>query len=327
MTSSAMSSTCSTRQPTILEELISTGSNVTNRAISKMIRETREALAFAARAVRRQDGRGVAGEDCIANDFAAHGRYYRGKLDRLSASLSRSAVRLTTMAKSKKKKPVRGSGFSVTLPTEPLAGAAKDKPVMAVLVMDDGKEILQYEIKVGNSISFRVGGTVAAFMERVGPAPDSDMFMDADAGNAEAVTVEYEHALAGPQKKVLRPGQRLTLAPVISRRWKMTAPNWEMIESMSPVRKMNIGTITDDDPSEKVSVRCGQPRQSDHSAASDDRSSARVVFWTTWFGSRRVTIMRSFDLRLAHQGGVSDEARTHRQDDEPGGHRPGHQSR
>ena len=69
--------------------------------------------------------------------------------------------------------------------------------------------------------------TVAAFMERVGPAPDSDMFMDADPGNAEPVTVEYEHALAGPQKKVLRPGQRLTLAPVISRRWKMTAPNWE----------------------------------------------------------------------------------------------------
>ena len=34
----------------------------------------------------------------------------------------------------KKKKPVRGSGFSVTLPTEPLAGAAKDKPVMAVMV-------------------------------------------------------------------------------------------------------------------------------------------------------------------------------------------------
>ena len=131
------------------------------------------------------------------------------------------------MAKSKKKKPVRGSGFSVTLPTEPTAGAAKDKPIMAVMVQDDGALIMEYEIKLGNSISFRVGGSVEAFMERVGPAPDSDMFMDADAGNAEPVTVEYEHALAGPQKKVLRPGQRLTLAPVISRRWKMTAPNWE----------------------------------------------------------------------------------------------------
>ena len=37
------------------------------------------------------------------------------------------------MAKSKKKKPVRGSGISVTLPTEPTAGAAKNKPIMAVL--------------------------------------------------------------------------------------------------------------------------------------------------------------------------------------------------
>ena len=74
------------------------------------------------------------------------------------------------MAKSKKKKPVRGSGISVTLPTEPTAGAAKDKPVMAVLVQDEGVRILEYEIKEGNSIQFRVGGTVEAFMERVGPA-------------------------------------------------------------------------------------------------------------------------------------------------------------
>ena len=87
--------------------------------------------------------------------------------------------------------------------------------------------VMEYDIKLGNSISFRVGGTVEAFMERVGPAPDSDMFMSADASNAEPVTVEYEHALAGPQKKVLRPGQRLTIKPVVSRRWRLTAPNWE----------------------------------------------------------------------------------------------------
>ena len=132
------------------------------------------------------------------------------------------------MAK-KKKKPVRGSGFSVTLPTEPLAGAAKDQPVMAVLVTDGGKVNFEYEIKVGNSISFRVGGAVEAFMERVGPAPDSDMFMDADPGNAESVTVEFKHSLEPGRllKKVLRPGQRLTVAPVASREWKMTAPNWE----------------------------------------------------------------------------------------------------
>ena len=126
-----------------------------------------------------------------------------------------------------KKKPVRGSGFSVTLPTEPMAGAAKNNPIMAVLVQDEGVTIMEYEVKEGNSIQFRVGGTVAAFMERVGPAPDGDMFMDADSSNVESVTVEYEHALAGPQKKVLGPGQRLTLNAVVSRHWKMTAPNWE----------------------------------------------------------------------------------------------------
>ena len=126
-----------------------------------------------------------------------------------------------------KKKPVRGSGFSVTLPTEPMAGAAKNNPIMAVLVQDEGVTIMEYEIKEGNSINFRVGGTVQAFMERVGPAPDGDMFMDANANNAESVTVEYEHALAGPQTKKLGPGQRLTLNAVVSRRWKMTAPNWE----------------------------------------------------------------------------------------------------
>ena len=57
--------------------------------------------------------------------------------------------------------------------------------------------------------------------------PDGDMFMDAAGSNAERVTIEYEHALAGPQKKVLGPGQRLTLKPAVSRRWRMTAPNWE----------------------------------------------------------------------------------------------------
>ena len=130
-------------------------------------------------------------------------------------------------AKKGKKNPVRGSGFSVTIPTEPTAGAAKDKPIMAVIVLDEGVRILEYEIKEGNSISFRVGGTIEAFMERIGPAPDADMFMDFDQGNAEDVTVEYEHALAGPQKKVMRPGQRLTLNAVVSRHWKFTAPNWE----------------------------------------------------------------------------------------------------
>ena len=126
-----------------------------------------------------------------------------------------------------KKKPNRGSGFSVTLPTEPLAGEAKNKPIMAVLVRDEQTPILEYEVKEGQSINFRVGGTIQAHMERIGPAPDGDMFMYADSGNANPVTVEYEHALAGPQTKVLGPGQRLEVNPVMSRHWTMTAPSWE----------------------------------------------------------------------------------------------------
>ena len=127
----------------------------------------------------------------------------------------------------KKKTPVRGSGFSVTLPTEPTAGAAKDKPIMAVLVQDKGGPLFEYELKLGNSIEFRVGGDKVGYMERVGPAPDSNMFMDADAGNSEPITVEYDHALGGPQKVALRPGQRLALNAVVSKHWTMTAPNWE----------------------------------------------------------------------------------------------------
>ena len=125
------------------------------------------------------------------------------------------------------KKPTRGSGVAITLPTEPLAGAAKTAAIMAVMVQDDGVSILEYEIKEGQSIEFRVGGTIKAFMERVGDAPDGDMFMDADSGNVEAVTVEYEHALSGQQRVSLQAGQRLSINPVVSRHWVMTAQNWE----------------------------------------------------------------------------------------------------
>ena len=130
------------------------------------------------------------------------------------------------MAK-KKKRPTRGAGVSITLPTEPLAGAAKNAPIMAIMVQDDGASILEYEVKEGQSIQVRVGGTVKAFVERVGDAPDGDMFLDADSGNVESVTVDYEHALSGPQKVSLQPGQRLRINPVVSRRWEITAKNWE----------------------------------------------------------------------------------------------------
>ena len=129
--------------------------------------------------------------------------------------------------KPKKKRPNRGSGVSVTLPTEPLAGAAKTQGVMAIMVQDEGTPILEYEVREGQSIQVRVGGTVQAYMERVGPAPDGDMFLDAAGANTEQITVEYEHALSGAQSIRLGPGQRLSLNPVVSRHWKMTAPNWE----------------------------------------------------------------------------------------------------
>ena len=98
---------------------------------------------------------------------------------------------------------------------------------MAVMVQDEGTPILEYEIKEGQSIQFRVGGTVKAFMERLGPAPDGDMFLDADSSNVDPVAVEYEHALSGPQAVSLQPGQRLSINPVVSRHWQMSAPNWE----------------------------------------------------------------------------------------------------
>ena len=82
-------------------------------------------------------------------------------------------------------------------------------------------------MKVGNSIQFRVGGKTKAFMERIGDAPDGDLFLDADTGNVEQVEVQYEHALSGPQGDLIPPGGRLTLNPVVSRRWVMSAPNWE----------------------------------------------------------------------------------------------------
>ena len=128
----------------------------------------------------------------------------------------------------KRKKPVRGSEFSVSLPTEPMAGAAKTEPVMAVMVAEDGVSILEYDLTLGASDRVPRGRqAVKAFMERVGPAPDSDIKMIAGSGNVEPVTVEYEHALAGPQKVVLRPGEQLSINAVVSRRWVMTAPTWE----------------------------------------------------------------------------------------------------
>ena len=120
--------------------------------------------------------------------------------------------------KKPKKRPNRGSGVSVTLPTEPLAGAAKDtrRPWPSWCKMTALADSWITRLKAGNSIQFRVGWKTKAFMERVGPAPDGDLFLDADSSNVQPVTVEYEHALSGPQRVSLGPGGRLTLNPVMS---------------------------------------------------------------------------------------------------------------
>ena len=52
----------------------------------------------------------------------------------------------------------RGSEISVTIPTEPMAGRAKNVPVMEVRVMDEGALVLEYKIPEGQAISFRIGG-------------------------------------------------------------------------------------------------------------------------------------------------------------------------
>ena len=61
------------------------------------------------------------------------------------------------MGKPKKRKPMRGAGFSITIPTEPLASAAKNVPLMAVMVLDEGVKILEYDVKEGQSIEFSRG--------------------------------------------------------------------------------------------------------------------------------------------------------------------------
>ena len=108
------------------------------------------------------------------------------------------------------------------------SGRRQDRRDYGRYGQDEGASILEYEIKEGQSIQFRVGGTVEAFMERVGPAPDGDMFLDADGSNTEAITIKYEHALSGSVTVTLQSGQSdLSINPVVSRRWVMTAPNWE----------------------------------------------------------------------------------------------------
>ena len=140
------------------------------------------------------------------------------------------------------KKTNRGSEISVTIPTEPMAGRAKNVPVMLVQVQDDGEEIFTYPIPEGQAITFHVGGNIVAYMKRTeAPVPDVEMFAIAGSRNKEAVTIEYEHALSGLQKVQLQPGQKLTVNAVAARNWVMSAPNWE-------------------DPGKKDGAKAGKPK-------------------------------------------------------------------
>ena len=132
------------------------------------------------------------------------------------------------MSKRGKKKPVRGSGFSVSLPTENMAGAAKTSKVMSVQIQDEGQLVNAYDLPLGQVIEFRVGGTTQAVIKRSGPAPDTEIRIVADGDNKQTITVEYEHALESKLQTVdLQPGQKLTMNPVLARNWLVTAPNWE----------------------------------------------------------------------------------------------------
>ena len=119
--------------------------------------------------------------------------------------------------------------MTVILPTEPIAGPAKDAKVVAVLVMDDNVHILEHELSVGASITFRVGGTFRVFMERINtdvPFPD-DLWLLAHKTNRDPVVLEWEGAISGRQKKSLKPGELFELNPTLMRRWRMSAKRWE----------------------------------------------------------------------------------------------------
>ena len=101
----------------------------------------------------------------------------------------------------KKKKPTLGAGFSITLPTGTDGrGRERQGRYGRDACQENGVQIhiQEYEIKEGQSIQvFALAVRLQSFMERVGPAPDGDMFMDADArATRNPVTVEYEHALS-----------------------------------------------------------------------------------------------------------------------------------
>ena len=70
------------------------------------------------------------------------------------------------------------------MPTEPLAGPAKTTPIMAVLVQGDGEYVLDYELKLGGIYPVPCRRQRQRVYGAHRPAPDSEMFMDAEAATS-----------------------------------------------------------------------------------------------------------------------------------------------
>ena len=110
------------------------------------------------------------------------------------------------MAKKKPaKKPTRGSGVSVTLPTEPLAaGMPTTAPIMAVMVQDEGTPMASnMKLRKGSPSSSASEGRSRHSWSGLALHRDSDMFLDADGGNVEPVTVDYEQCAFRPTESLV----------------------------------------------------------------------------------------------------------------------------
>lgn len=90
--------------------------------------------------------------------------------------------------------------------------------------------ILEHELSVGASITFRVGGTFRAYMERINtnvPCPD-DLWLLAHKTNRAPVVLQWEGALSGKRKKSIKPGELFELNPTLMRRRRNSAKGREL---------------------------------------------------------------------------------------------------
>ena len=85
-----------------------------------------------------------------------------------------------------KKKPLRGAGILGHYPhgttSQRCQECARSWPFRC---RNEGIKILEYDVKEGAEHRVSSGRYDESFMQRVGPAPDGDMFIDATAGNKQ----------------------------------------------------------------------------------------------------------------------------------------------